>query len=480
MNDETYFRLAALLVMALIVPIGVHHRLRAQRVGGPVSRREEGLALLFGLRLGGLAVWLMLLAWLLAPQRVVWAQWPLPDTLRWWGVVLGVAVAPLAFWVFRSLGTNITDTVVVRERHTLVQTGPYRWVRHPLYVVFALMFLSLSLLTANWLITVIGVGVFALLRVRLPKEEAHLLARYGGEYRAYMQRTGRFLPRLRHLTVVAVLVLAAGAALAADAPPDKSQYHLFNPTPPQWLRDMSTDRPDKTESAYTVDAGHFQVEMDLVSFSYDKYNPDRDGKLIRSWNIAPMNLKVGLRNDLDIQFVVQPHTYERTADPAAGVSKKRGFNDFITRVKWNLWGNDGGTTAFALMPYLKLPTNQDRLGNRSVEGGLIAPLAVELPAGWGMGLMTQLDIVRNAASSGYHPEFVNTVTFSHDIIGGLGGYVEFFSKVSPERGSEWEGTVDLGLTYALTKNIQLDAGINLGVTRSADDWNPFVGVSWRF
>ncbi len=274
----------------------------------------------------------------------------------------------------------------------------------------------------------------------------------------------------------------ATAALAADPAPDKSQYNLLNPTPPQWLREMSTDRPDKTESPYTVDAGHFQIEMDLVNYSYDKHNPARDGTIVRTWGIAPVNLKVGLLNNLDVQLVLQPHTYVHTSDPAAGVSKQRGFGDLVTRLKWNLWGNDGGTTAFALMPYFKLPTNQDLLGNgnHSVEFGLIAPLAVELPAGWGMGLMTQLDVVRDTASSGYHPEFVNTVTFSHDIVGDLGGYVEFFSSVSTERGSSWVGSVDLGLTYALTKNIQLDAGINLGVTRAADDWNPFVGISWRF
>lgn len=278
----------------------------------------------------------------------------------------------------------------------------------------------------------------------------------------------------------ALLLTTTAAAFAADPVPDKSQYNLLNPTPPQWLREMSTDRPDKTESPYTVDAGHFQIEMDLVNYSYDKYNPARDGTIVRTWGIAPINLKVGLLSNLDVQFVLQPHTYVHTSDPAAGVSKQRGFGDLVTRVKWNLWGNDGGTTAFALMPYLKLPTNQDQLGNRSVEGGLIAPLGVELPAGWGMGLMTQLDVVRDTTSSGYHPEFVNTVTFGHDIVGDLGGYVEFFSSVSAERGSDWVGTVDLGLTYALTKNIQLDAGINLGVTRAADDWNPFVGISWRF
>ncbi len=270
------------------------------------------------------------------------------------------------------------------------------------------------------------------------------------------------------------------AGLAAEPLPDKTHYNLLNPTPPQWLREMSTDRPDKTESPYTVDAGHFQIEMDLVAYSYDKHNAARDGTIVRTWSVAPVNLKVGLLNDVDFQLVLQPHTYVHTSDPVAGVSKQRGFGDIVTRLKWNLWGNEGGTTAFALMPYVKWPVNENQLGNHSVEGGLILPLAVELPAGWGMGVMTQFDVVRDTISSGYHPEFVNSITFSHDIVGNLGGYMEFFSSVSAERGSSWTGTVDVGLTYALTKNLQLDAGINLGVTRAADDFAPFAGLSFRF
>lgn len=287
---------------------------------------------------------------------------------------------------------------------------------------------------------------------------------------------------LNHSALAApmLLVLTVAALAAEPPPPDKTQYHLFNPTPPQWLREMNTDRPDKTESPFTVDAGHFQIEMDFVTYSYDKHNPARDGTIVRTWGVAPVNFKAGLLNNLDVQLVLQPHTYVHTSDPAAGVSRQRGFGDIVTRLKWNLWGNDGGDTAFALMPYLKLPTNHEQLGNHSVEGGLILPLAVELPAGWSMGVMTQFDVVRDTTSSGYHPEFVHSITFSHDIIGNLGGYAEFFSSVSAERGSSWTGTVDLGLTYALTKNIQLDAGINLGVTRAADDFNPFVGLSWRF
>ena len=281
------------------------------------------------------------------------------------------------------------------------------------------------------------------------------------------------------VTLTALLVTTTLSA--ADAPPDKSSYHFFKPVPRELMREMSTDRPDKTESAYSVDAGHFQVEADLVSYSYDRHNTARDHTVSESLAIAPFNFKVGLCNNSDLQFVVPTYNIVRTRDRRTRAREtENGFGDFIVRNKINLWGNDGGTTAFALMPYVKFPTASKNLGNDAYEGGLIAPLAVALPAGWGLGLMTQLDINEDADGSGHHPEFVNTVTFSHDIVGDLGGYVEFFSSVSTDDDADWVGTVDLGLTYGLTKDIQLDAGINIGVTRSADDWNPFVGISWRF
>ena len=268
---------------------------------------------------------------------------------------------------------------------------------------------------------------------------------------------------------------------AADAA-DKSQYTLFNPTPKELMREMSTDRPDKTESAYTVDAGHFQFEMDLVSYSYDEERTGGVTTRVDAWAIAPINLKVGLCNQVDLQVVIETWNDARTKTSGGPTVHQRGFGDVTTRLKYNFWGNDGGKTAFAAMPFLKLPTNQDELGNNSVEGGLILPLAVALPYDFGMGLMTEFDCNRDATGNGHHAEFVNSITFSHDrvLVKDLGGYVEFFSLVSAERGSRWIGTVDLGLTYGLSENVRLDAGVNIGVTKSADDVNPFMGLSWRF
>jgi hypothetical protein len=269
----------------------------------------------------------------------------------------------------------------------------------------------------------------------------------------------------------------------ADTPGDaeKNQYALFRPTPPERMRHMSTDRPDKTESPYTVDAGHFQIEADVLNYSYDRYNPERTATQIETVRIAPVNLKAGLCDNMDVQLVIETYMSVRTRDVDTGVVKSnRGFGDLLVRTKWNAWGNDGGATAFGVMPYVKLPTNQDDLGNHSIEGGAIFPFALGLPAGWSLGMMTEFDVVHDANGTSHHPEFLNSITFGHDIVGGLAGYAEFFSAVSAESGSDWVGTVDVGLTYRLTDEIQLDAGVNLGVTRAADDLNPFIGISWRF
>jgi hypothetical protein len=271
------------------------------------------------------------------------------------------------------------------------------------------------------------------------------------------------------------------AAEPAAPAPDKTQYHLFKPTPRALMREMSTDRPDQTESAYTVDAGHFQLEMDFVNATFDRDRSGGGDVRTTAWGVAPLNLKLGLLNNVDVQFVLDTYVQSRVEDRVAGtVAKASGFGDLQTRLKINLWGNDGGTTALAIMPYAKWPLPASSLRNGRIEGGVILPLAVELPRGWGMGLMTEFDFVRNAANSGYDTEFLNSITFSHDIVGQLGGYVEFVGVTGTAPGFKWQGQADLGFTYAVTGDIQLDLGCNFGLTKSAPDFNPFVGLSFRF
>src|SRR5437660_12800023 len=96
----------------------------------------------------------------------------------------------------------------------------------------------------------------------------------------------------------------AGESSPASSPDettsnDKSSYTIFNPVPGELMRELTPDRPDKTESPYTVDAGHFQLEMDFANFTLD----ESDGVRTRAWNVAPFNVKIGLLNNVDLHFI---------------------------------------------------------------------------------------------------------------------------------------------------------------------------------
>ena len=217
--------------------------------------------------------------------------------------------------------------------------------------------------------------------------------------------------------------------------------------------------------------------MDFATFTQDQMN----GVSAKTWNIAPFNLRVGLLNDVELSLVFESYVQKDTEDKTA---KKMlvlsGVGNFITRLKVNLWGNDGGRTAFAFFPFMKFPTGTGGLNNNSIEGGAIFPFSMTLPAQFELGMETGVVISRNESSANYREEFVNSITFSREIAGKLSGYCEFFSIVNTERDSNWIGTADFGLTYALTENVQLDCGCNIGVTDAADDINAFSGLSVRF
>ncbi len=199
MDSESTFRLIVIIVFATNLSITLYHRLQAAKSGEKISRADEGRVILPLRAVGGLSLWLATLAYVIFPKSIAWAMVPLPSPLRWLGAGIAFLNVPLLYWVVRSLGKNITDTVFIRANHTLVTTGPYRWVRHPFYVVLFGSFIAFSLVSANWLIALMTFFFFLVLLKRTDKEEAKLIERFGDAYREYMQRTGRFFPKFAAL-----------------------------------------------------------------------------------------------------------------------------------------------------------------------------------------------------------------------------------------------------------------------------------------
>jgi protein-S-isoprenylcysteine O-methyltransferase Ste14 len=174
----------------------LYHRLKSQGTGEKLDRLQEGIFILVFLRLFGWAGLTGLLVYMMNPSWMAWSSVRIPVWLRWLGVGLMIVAVWLATWTFKNLGKNITDTVVTRAEHTLVMTGPYRWVRHPFYLAGGTGFLGVSIMTANWFVAVTGGLALTLLVVRTRKEEEKLVERFGDKYREYRSRTGRFVPRI--------------------------------------------------------------------------------------------------------------------------------------------------------------------------------------------------------------------------------------------------------------------------------------------
>jgi protein-S-isoprenylcysteine O-methyltransferase Ste14 len=99
--------------------------------------------------------------------------------------------------VFQSIGTNVSETVLTKANHQLIMTGPYEWVRHPLYATGGMLFIGIGLMAANWFILLFASLAVALIWwVAVPLEERALVAKFGDDYRGYAARTGGLFPRL--------------------------------------------------------------------------------------------------------------------------------------------------------------------------------------------------------------------------------------------------------------------------------------------
>jgi hypothetical protein len=231
------------------------------------------------------------------------------------------------------------------------------------------------------------------------------------------------------------------------------------------IRPLSTDRPDATESPQTVDAGRYQLEMELGSWT-------RDGGDWTEFSLGELNAKLGLDDSTDLQWVLPFYSHVRNG--------AEGFGDVQIRLKRNLWGNDGGPHALALMPFVKLPTADSGLGNGDFEGGLIVPFGFDGPAGWSFGVMGELDLVSDDDGGGYLVEALVSAVASHGITENTAAFMEIVGIFTPESSDEQEGYFNTGMTLALSETQQLDGGVRVGLTAASTDFSPFFGFSVKF
>lgn len=197
MDHENTFRIIlAVLVVVMYVPWRYYQGLsrRTVREGLRQDRDEkrtiESQTVFLGLSMLGLIVILIKPAWM------AWSTFPIPDWLRWVGVVLTTLGTALLIWTHITLGENLFGGMKLKEEHKLVTTGPYRYVRHPMYMAFITLGFGYLFLPANWFIG--GMWLFGSLLTLLSRheeEEEMLIEEFGDDYSNYVERTGKFFPR---------------------------------------------------------------------------------------------------------------------------------------------------------------------------------------------------------------------------------------------------------------------------------------------
>jgi hypothetical protein len=287
-------------------------------------------------------------------------------------------------------------------------------------------------------------------------------------------------------SLILYVVLLAGSVDSADAEdvaapaPDKSQYSIFNPTPDNLLRDLASDRPTKSYSPITVDAGRFQIEMDLANYAYGTYQ----GVTIDSFLTADPVFKLGLTSRIDLE--IQPGSYQfmRNFDATTHqtISRAEGYGDVIVKTKINFVGNDGGPFAVSIAPFVKFPSSTPLISNGKVEGGVQLPMVFNLPYDFTLVETPEYDLLKNTLNSGTHAGYRIANALAHPIPGidKLTGFVEFYAQGGRDPLIPPVYTLDLGLGYMLTPACQLDGGINYGLNNAAPKLQFYAGITQRF
>ncbi len=198
-NMDAY-RINFIIIFSILSMLRLYYRIKTGAIHDRVFNRNEGLIPVIIRWVIGLPLLLATGLYIFAPGIWDWMyltpyQQALPVAARITGMMLGYLAICMIWWVHKVLGANFSSSLVIRNGHRLIKSGPYRLVRHPMYSAYLLLFIGTGLLSANWLIGISGIGVIAtLMTIRLAREEALLLARFGNEYNTYRQSTGMFIP----------------------------------------------------------------------------------------------------------------------------------------------------------------------------------------------------------------------------------------------------------------------------------------------
>ena len=200
MDTEATFHALFWVLLALVLVMRVYFAWRVRRASERVLPDRAAIEreghVTFAIRVVAFFLLIALLVfYAINPPWIEALDFGLPPWLRWIGFAIGLASLGLWTWTQVALDTLWSAQLQLRQEHHLVVTGPFARMRHPMYTAMCGWGLGLALVTASCIFALIALIVFMVFFTRVPKEEQMMLEQFGDEYREYMSRTGRFLPR---------------------------------------------------------------------------------------------------------------------------------------------------------------------------------------------------------------------------------------------------------------------------------------------
>lgn len=241
------------------------------------------------------------------------------------------------------------------------------------------------------------------------------------------------------------------------------------------LGPLAPARAQITESPETVKPGEFLLEMDGVTLNFDR----EAGSRYRAVGLASTIVTAGLTRSVDLQVGFNLFLHQ-TYESGGARQSHSGLGDLALRTKWTFWRDDRAGAAAAVIPYVKLPTNTGGVGNKSLEGGLIVPWAMNVPGGFGAGAMLQWDVVRNHADNGYDSRWSGSAFLHRELTRMIVVYGETAFAVASTGLADWTATLGGGVLCNVTKRLQLDYELSRGLNRHATDWQHVWRVNWAW
>jgi hypothetical protein len=272
-------------------------------------------------------------------------------------------------------------------------------------------------------------------------------------------------------------VLCAALLLATAL--DCSPAHGDDANTSGQLRDLCVDRPGKGTSPCTVDVGHFQIEADIFNGTFER----QDGVSTRTYFFANPTFKFGVNDNLDIEVNIAPLVQVMTKDETTGASTTlTGIGDLFLRAKFDIFGNGVGNFGLVVEPYVKIPTARGGIGDGALEGGALAPMALDLGDSWSLSATPEIDILKNAEGEGRHFALSTVVGLGRSVGGGvsLGAELWALTDFDPD-GDTRQYSFDVAAAWqpAADPDLQFDGGVNFGLNGATPGVQVYIGVSRR-